>query len=73
MRKLSLAITFIAAVWLGCAETRGAETSAPPAGAAAESADKKISLAPAAASSYCGSDIFSPSARIPSRISLHAS
>ena len=51
MRKLSLALSFIVAAWLGCADTRSAETSAPPVGAAAESADKKISLAPAAASS----------------------
>src|SRR6516165_9607587 len=51
MRKLSLALRFIVAAWLGCADTRSAETSAPPVGAAVESADKKISLAPAAASS----------------------
>ncbi len=51
MRKLSLALGLIAAAWFGCAETRSAETSAPPAGAAAASTDHNASPAPAAASS----------------------
>jgi len=52
MRKLSLALSFIAAVWFGCAETRSAETpAATPAGAAAASTDNNAYRVPAAASS----------------------
>jgi len=52
MRKLSLALIFIAAVWFGCAETRSAETSAAtPAGAAAASTDNNAYRVAAATSS----------------------
>jgi len=51
MRKLSLALSFIAAVWFACAETRSAETPAPVVAAAAATTDSNASRATAAASS----------------------